>query len=143
MKRKKHKNTSHKKTPMKMSEILLNYAWGYAIEGQTDPKQRQHFMNVACTAWNCSLLPDEDCHRTIANFVNNMGATGGLQADDANMLALSNDLHNLVEYKREHYSLIRKLVVSAELFDEGGTIRCKAASTDFDAMVKARQTREL
>ena len=72
-----------------------------------------------------------------------MGATGGLQTDDANMQALSNDLHNLVEYKREHYSLIRKLVVSAELFDEGGTIRRKAASTDFDAMVKARRTREL
>jgi len=118
MKRKKRNKTNLQSTPTKMSEVILNFAWSYAIQDVTDPHQRQHFMNVACFAWNFSLLPEEGCRRAIANYVDNMRTAGGAEADEADMQALTNDLYTLVEHKKKHYPTIRKLVVSAELYNE-------------------------
>ena len=47
MKRKKRNKTNLQSTPRKMSEVLLNYAWSYAIQDVEDPQMRQEFMNVA------------------------------------------------------------------------------------------------
>ena len=73
MKRKKKNRVVPKpqETPIKMSEILMNYAWSYAIQDVEDPNLRQEFMNVVCFAWNFSLLPEEECKRAITNLVNN------------------------------------------------------------------------
>ena len=98
-------------------------------------------MNVACFAWNFSLLQEEDCRRAIAKYVDNMRTAVGTETDEANMQALTNDLHTLVEHKKKHYPTIRKLVVSAEVYDDGDNVRCRAVSTDYDAMVKAKQAR--
>ena len=80
MKRKKKNRVAPKpqETPIKMSEILMNYAWSYAIQDVEDPKKKQ-------------------------------------------------------------YPTIKKLVVSTEVFDDGEHVRCRAVSTDYDAMVKAKQ----
>jgi hypothetical protein len=64
-------------------------------------------MNVAYFAWNCSLLPEEDCRRAIAKYVDNMRTAVGTETDEANMQALTNDLHTLVEHKKKHYPTIK------------------------------------
>jgi hypothetical protein len=138
MKRKKNR-TKQQETPTKMSEILLKYAWSYAIQDVEDPQLRQEFMDVACFAWNFSLLPEEDCNRAIVNYINNRRASVGVEVDEANIQALTNDLYALVEHKRKQYPTIKKLVVSTEVFDDGENVRCRAVSTDYDAMVKANQ----
>jgi hypothetical protein len=140
MKRKKKNQAVPKQqeVPTKMSEILLNYAWNFAIDGHSDLKQRQHFMNVACSAWNFSLMSDEDCQRAISNFVDNMRAAGGVDADEANMQALTNDLNALVAFKREHYPTVNKLVVSAVLSDIGDKVNCQATTGDYETFVKAK-----
>ena len=138
MKRKKKNRVVPKpqETPTKMSEILMNYAWSYAIQDVEDSKLRQEFMNVACFAWNFSLLPEEECNLAITNLVNNTRIARGAEIDEA---ALTNDLHALVEHKKMQYPTIKKLVVSTEVFDDGEKVRCRAVSTDYDAMVKAKQ----
>ena len=82
------------------------------------PSNASGIHEVAYFAWNCSLLPEEDCRRAIAKYVDNMRAAGGAEADEADMQALTNDLYTLVEHKKKHYPTIRKLVVSAELYNE-------------------------
>ena len=139
MNRKKNKPAKQQETPTKMSEILLSYAWSYAIQDVEDPKLRQEFMDVACFAWNFSLLSEEDCNRAIVNYINNRRASVGVDVDEANIQALANDLYALVEHKKKQYPTINKLVVSAEVFDDGDNVRCRAVSTDYDAMVKANQ----
>jgi hypothetical protein len=137
MKRKHKSKIITSQATKKMSEILLDFAWNYAIQDQTDPMQRQHFMNVACSAWNFSLLSEDDCQRAIASFIDNMRDCRD-QNDEANMKALENDLHALIAWKKEHYPTIRKMVVSAELYDDGDKVGCRTASADYDAMVTAK-----
>ena len=138
MKRKRKNNATSQstKTSIKLSEILLDFAWNYAVKDQSDPMQRQHFMNVACTAWNISLLPDEVRQKAITSFIDSMRSTSAGQAGDTNMKALENDINALIVWKRDHYPSIRKLVVNAELYGEGTNVGCRATSVDYDLMVK-------
>jgi len=120
-----------------ISEMLLDFAWNYAIEGHNDPSQRQHFMNVACSAWNFSLMSDDDCRRAIKVFIDNMRSVC-IEVDEANEKALENDLNALIAWKKKHYPAVRKLVLSAELYDEGTKVGCRTTSVDYDLMVKAK-----
>ena len=135
----KNKRTTPDSTK-KMSEILMDFAWTYAVKDQTDPIQRQHFMNVACSAWNFSLLSEDDCQRAIGSFIENMRDCND-QFDEANMKALENDIHALIVWKKEHYPSIRKLVMSTVLVDEGCKVKCIAATANYDAMVRASQAK--
>jgi hypothetical protein len=138
MKRKrKHKTTTPPPTTStKMSGIILEFAWNYAVKDQPDPKLRQHFMNVACTAWNISILPTEVRQNAITAFIDNMRSTSGGEADEVNMKALKNDLNALIAWRIEHYPHIRKLVVNAVLYDEGDNVECRATSVDYDLIAK-------
>lgn len=117
--------------------MLLDFAWKYAIEGQSDPMQRQHFMNVACSAWNFSLLSEDDCRHAIKTFIDNM-RSGCIEVDESNVKALENDLHALIAWKKKYYPTVRKLVVSADLYDEGTKVGCRTTSADYDLMVKLK-----
>ena len=137
MKRKRKNKSTAPESTKKMSEILLDYAWNYAVKDQSDPMQRQHFMNVACSAWNFSLLSEDDCRRAIVSFIENIRDCND-QFDEANMKALENDMLALIAWKNERYSTIRNLVVSAELYDDGDNIGCKATFGDYETLVRAK-----
>src|SRR6266702_2967037 len=134
MKRKHKIKPAPPKTTKGMSETLLDFAWAYAIQDQSDPMQRQHFMNVACSAWNFSLLSDDDCQHAIVSFIDNMRAASDPN-DGANMKALENDLHALIAWEKDHYPAVRKMVVSAELYDDGNKVGCRTTSADYDMLV--------
>jgi hypothetical protein len=122
----------------KMSEIILKFAWTYAIQEQPDPQLRQNFMNVACSAWNISLLFDEDREHAIETYINNMRKTSGSQVDENNVKALENDLRLMISWKLKEYPTIRKMVLRADLSEDIDKIHCMAASADYDAIVKAK-----
>jgi len=44
--------------------------------------------------------------------------------------------------KKELYPAVRKLVASADLFDDGGKVGCRAASSDYDALVNAELAKQ-
>ena len=140
--KRKHKNQiTEQQTTDIMSEILLKYAWSYAIQDVPDRLLRQNFMNVAITAWNMSLLSDDDCQAAINSFIVSMRAGSGGQVDETNMTALENDLHALIKLEKGLYPTNRKMVISAELYDDGDKVGCRTASADFDELVREKLTR--
>jgi hypothetical protein len=143
--KRKHKNKKITAEPAKkMSEILLDFAWEYAIKDVPDLVKRQHFMDIACFAWNCSLLPVDNCQNAIASFIENMRARRGNVDDtvEVHLKAIENDIRGLIAWKKDHYLNVRKVIVSAELYaEEGDKLGCRITSGDYDAMLRAQKAR--
>lgn len=99
-------------------------------------------MNIACSAWNFSLLSDADCDHAIQQFVDGFRKHSP-QPDEKNMQALENDLRALIAWKKKYYPEIRKLVFAAELYyDPEGRLGCTVASKDYDFLVENGLLRE-
>ena len=134
MKRKREKAIAPQLPAIKMSEILLEFAWPYAIQDVTDPQLRQNFMNVVVLAWNISLLPNVEHDEAIASFLSKMAARNGCQADDPNLKALENDIRALIIRKTEEYPTIGKFFYKAEVFDDGCQVKCVATTSDYSVL---------
>lgn len=132
MKRKHKKTKITTESPKKMSEILLDFAWSYAIKDVPDLVTRQHFMDIACFAWNCSLLPTDNCQNAIASFIENMKARREeVDNVEVHLKAIENDIRALIAWKKDQYLNVRKVIVSAELYEEeGDKIGCRITSGD-------------
>lgn len=99
-------------------------------------------MNVACSAWNISLLSDEDREHAIETYINDTRNASVSQVDENNLKALENDLRSLISWKLKEYPTIRKMVLRADLSEDNDEIHCMAASADYDAIVRARHAKQ-
>jgi hypothetical protein len=106
MKRKKKKRSVHNTISIKKaSEMILDVAMGL-IEMGEDLEEKQNYLNLACTAWNISLLPESKRNDAIEQCV----AEYRNMNDDVD----EEDCNNI----RENYKLIIKHKVKAYPFSQ-------------------------
>jgi hypothetical protein len=66
-----HKFQIDKSNPLKMSEVIIEFAQPLLDVSQTDEEQRKA-ITMAIAIWNVSLLPDKDQKNFIREFCNSM-----------------------------------------------------------------------
>lgn len=122
--------------PKKMSEILMGFAWSYTIKGLTDPRIRQSYMNVACSAWNMSFLPENELPLVIAKFIDDSTAECDYADYESDRQAVENDLCTLIQLKKQKFSEVRNYILDIELQNEGDVVECKATFRDYEELMR-------
>ena len=121
--RKLKKNLKSNK-PIKMSEIIAEYAADF-LSGGRDLYEKQNYLNCACTAWNISLFPEGEIETKINSVVADYEKNNPEAKDSANY---RHNLEQLIERKIELYPSIRKSVVGAAIEDDHGKNRITVGS---------------
>jgi hypothetical protein len=106
----KSKNVVINTSPeIKMSELIGQYASDYINMGE-DTKERQNYLNGACTAWNIAVLPEHSREEALRRVIEEYKrANPGVDdADD-----FEQDLRTLIRKKLEMFPGIKKVIVNA------------------------------
>jgi len=101
-------NTSPK---IKMSELICEYASDYINMGE-NTKERQNYLNEACTAWNIASLDQKDREGAIQHTIEDYKKTNP-GTDDVE--GFEQDLRKLVQKKLEMFPDIKKIIVDAKI----------------------------
>lgn len=113
-KKKLHPQKSKSACPINVSEMIINYAGDYISLGDTIVK-RQNYLNLACVAWNISLLDGYKRGLAIDNFLNEYKANNpGIENTDN----LIYDLNLLIEEKLKLYPSQKLSILKAEIVRE-------------------------
>jgi hypothetical protein len=103
------------KNEKKVSEMILNLAAKFIEMGETE-EERQQNLDVACTAWNLSILPKSTRNKEYNNYLNAMRS---LIKDREVMKWFKLDLNGLIQAKLTLYPNEKKPIVSAKLENVG------------------------
>jgi hypothetical protein len=106
----KSKNVVINTSPeIKMSELIGQYASDFINMGE-DTKERQNYLNGACTAWNIAVLPEHSREEALRRVIEEYKrANPGVDdADD-----FEQDLRTLIRKKLEMFPGIKKVIVNA------------------------------
>jgi hypothetical protein len=117
--------TRHKLTKNpKMSEMIISFAGNFIQMGNTI-NEKQSYLNVACVAWNISLLPEEKREEVKDLFIRQYElANPGIGNPDN----LRHDLNQLIEEKIRLVPTVHTQIVRAEIVEEEGYERIKVVS---------------
>lgn len=96
-------------TEMKVSQMILDVAAQF-IELGSSEEERQTNLDIACKAWNISILPKSKRKKEYNNFLNEMRT----QIKDKEIMRwLKEDLDGLIKAKLDLYPNEKKPIVSA------------------------------
>jgi hypothetical protein len=101
-------NTSPK---IKMSELIEQYAADFINMGETT-KERQNYLNGACTAWNIANLDEKDREKAIRRVMEDHKRMNPGTDDAENFV---HDLRILIQKKLEMFPNIKKIIVDARI----------------------------
>jgi hypothetical protein len=123
-------NTSPK---IKMSELISEYASDYINMGE-NTKERQSYLNGACTAWNIANLDEKHREEAIRRVIEGYKRTNPGTDDVEN---LEQDLRKLIQKKLEMFPDIKKVIIDAMIEPISETkYRINIASTDDKELLK-------
>jgi hypothetical protein len=117
------------KPPVKMSEVLDQFAGGYFSRGES-PEEMQELLNIAYTAWNIACLPEAEREAALATAASEFlrQNPGADDWDD-----FMHDLRRLIERKDALFPDQRRLVANARIIPIDETrFRIEAASVALD-----------
>lgn len=122
------KNIKYNISPaIKMSELIAEYASDYINMGETT-KERQSYLNGACTAWNIANLPIQQHEEALQHTAEEYKKMNPDVDDVENYL---HDMRLLVKNKLKMFPNIRKTIVDAFIEPITDTqYRINIASTD-------------
>jgi hypothetical protein len=109
---------------LKMSEMIISFAGDFIQMGNTID-EKQNYLNVACIAWNISLLPLGKRQGAIDLFISDYELANPEIADAEN---LRHDINQLIEGKNRLFPTMYTQIVRAEIIEVGGEERIKVAS---------------
>jgi hypothetical protein len=124
LKKKKRSAKSKQTKPLKMSEMIINYAMDYIRLGDSID-QKQSYLNGACSAWNISLLPAEKRKEAIDQFISQYKAINP-DADDVENVR--HDMELLIKEKLKLYPDEKRAIAKAKFVEEAGKERILVAS---------------
>ena len=108
---------------VKMSEVLTDFIEPYLEFTDTEEAYRK-LLTLAITAWNISLLPEEEQQGMIDNVLETMPATSEeVKAD------LREIVNMLIARKKTYFSEHTRMIVEFELTDTGRGYHLSVAST--------------
>jgi tryptophanyl-tRNA synthetase len=118
---------------IKMSELISEYASDYINMGE-NTKERQSYLNGACTAWNIANLDEKHREEAIRGVIEGYKRTNPGTDDAEN---LEQDLRKLIQKKLEMFPDIKKAIIDAMIEPISETkYRINIASTDDKELLK-------
>lgn len=106
--------------------MLVEYATDYINIGK-DINHRQNLLNIACTAWNISILPENSQKEAIEDYIENHIKLNQHFTDE-NIQGLKKDLELLVEQKLSMFPSVKKVIMGASIIEDEGKETILAAS---------------
>ncbi len=103
-KNKKLRAQKDNSSKIKMSELIINYAFDYLNLGGT-LEEKQNHLNAACSAWNIALLKKEERQKALDNFIEHYKAINP-DADDTD--DARHDMELLIKEKIRLYPDVKK-----------------------------------
>ena len=123
-KKKKRSVKSKQTKPLKISEMIINYASDYISLGDTID-QKQSYLNGACTACNISLFPAAKRKEAVDEFITQYKAVNPDVDDVENV---RHDIELLIKEKLRLYPNEKRAIAKAEFVEEAGKERIIVAS---------------
>ena len=102
-------------TEKEVSEMILDVAAQFIELGKSE-EERQTNLDIACKAWNLSILPKSKRNKEYNNYVREMRSR---LKDKEIMKWLKEDLDGLIKAKLELYPNEKKPIISARLENLG------------------------
>ncbi len=99
----------------KVSQMILDVA-AKIIELGSSEEERQTHLDIACKAWNLSILPKSKGNKEYHNYLNEMRAK---LKDKEIMKWLKKDIDGLIKAKIDLYPDEKKAIISAKLKNVG------------------------
>lgn len=109
---------------MKISEIIIAFSGEY-IDMGNDFDEKQSYLNVACSAWNISILPKHVRKKAINNYIKKYKRLNPNVHDQENV---RHDIEKLIKNKIKMFPANKKNIVNAELRKEGNAYSIFAAT---------------
>ena len=103
------------KNEKKISEMILDIASQFIELGATE-EERQNNLDMACTAWNLSILPKSTRNKEYNNYLDSMRS---IIKDSEAMKWFKVDINGLIQAKLKLYPNVKKPIVSAQLKNVG------------------------
>jgi len=110
---------------LKVSEMIAQFAYDFISMGET-LRDRQSYLNTACTAWNIALLP-EDKRQTALDQCQRQYELLNPEADDSQNLR--HDMEILIQEKLRLFPEVKTTIVGAEITNVEGKDRIRVIST--------------
>ncbi len=109
---------------MKISEMIIEFSGDYIDMGITI-EEKQSYLNVACTAWNISILREHERKKKISNYIREYKRLNPHTNDQVN---LRQDIEKLIKQKIRMFPAIEKPIYNAEIVKNGGEYSIFSAS---------------
>jgi hypothetical protein len=121
MKRKKRrplKEDTDSSPEMKPAEMILKVASKYILMGKT-LEEKQNILNLACTAWNYSLLPKEEREESLHRYIEEVKlANPQIEKDECD--DLQNIITLLIQDKIRLFPYVHNKMRNAKIVKKGG-----------------------
>ncbi|NJM48805.1 MAG: hypothetical protein HC860_23725 [Alkalinema sp. RU_4_3] len=109
---------------VKMSEVLEDFVEPYLEFVRNNHQQRKHLFGMAMTAWNLSLLPEDERELMLEKAIKQ--ATAGTDLLKQGFSAI---IGSMITRKLDYFADNRRLIVNFELKDMGDGFQLLVAST--------------
>lgn len=99
---------------MKISEMIIKFAGDY-IDMGVSITEKQSYLNLACIAWNISLLPKSEQAEAINKYLHLYSEANPTVSDADNV---KHDMKILIKNKRKYFRKVREQIVSAQIQED-------------------------
>lgn len=105
-------------TGMKPAEMILKVASDYILMGRT-LEEKQNILNLACTAWNYSLLPEREREESLHRYIEEV-KLANLQIEENECVDIRNIIELLIQEKIRLFPYAYKKMWNAEIVNKNG-----------------------
>lgn len=109
----------------KISAMVLKVAEGYIDLGETT-EERENYLRSACSAWNIACLPPPERDSAIKQYIEQYQKIN--KADEADCIALEEDLRQLIKQKDKLYPNVKVQIVGSRIESINGKDHVTVAS---------------
>jgi hypothetical protein len=112
---------------MKISQMIIDLASDYIERGAT-LEEKQNYLNVACVAWNISILPESVRKPALTAFLTNYKKNNP-DDDEENIKNIERDLELLIREKIRMFSYAVTPIEHATIREDDNEYRIIIASS--------------
>jgi hypothetical protein len=106
---------------MKISQMIIDLAWDF-IELGTTLEEKQSHLNIACIAWNISILPTYIREQALAHFLVEYKKNNPSD-DEGNINNIKRDMELLIKEKIRKFPSVKKPIEHAKILENDAEYR--------------------
>lgn len=122
---KKERKPKTQLSQLKISEMIIGYAYDFINLGSA-LEEKQSYLNAACTAWNISLLDEEQRKKALDLFIKQYKE---INPDINDIDCVKHDMELLIKEKLRLYPNEKRVIANAKIIDDKGKEHIVVAST--------------